>query len=191
MEGGVRVHVLPEVAALESIDVLSGSEVGAALSEIDSSSKNGRGKDVVDHSPAVTEHVCFRIEGAVSVLRAVHHFDRNNVNRYGRGDIRGSRIGANHCVFDGEAVEILETAIPLAETDGRRARGQLHMVRSGFKHRLGIENLGIDGFLRGSDAGTRQHKGCSQQTGYGKTSGHTLYTPGRLRETLLSRGIEG
>ena len=80
---GERVNIFPEVAALVGVDVLGGSEVGTALGEVDAGVKDGRGDDVVDHGLTVTEHVVLRIEGAIAVCRAVHHFDRDDVNRHG------------------------------------------------------------------------------------------------------------
>ena len=69
--------------------------------------------------------------------------------------------------------EIGEAAIPLHEIGGRRARGQFHMVRSSFEHRLGIEDVGIVGFLGESDTGTCQHEGRSNHAD-SKTFIHTL-----------------
>src|SRR6202165_6060384 len=93
MIASVCVNELPEVTALEGVDVLGGSEVGAALGEVDARVKDGRGNDVVDHGLAVTEHVALWIEGAITVGRAVHHFDRNDVYRHGGGGAALRRRG--------------------------------------------------------------------------------------------------
>ena len=101
-------------------------------------------------------------------------------------------FGSNHGVGDFLQGEIREAAVPLHEIGGRGARGQFHMVRSGFEHRLGIEDVGILGFLGESDTGACQHKGRSNQT---TLTAKRLFilcpAPERFEKSLLPTGKRG
>ena len=99
-------HVTPEVSALECINILSGPDVGHSYYER-SSPEQRRTFDPEKSTLSVTAGDLSRTDHSAAELEP----DGNDHNRNLGCDGTGSRIGSDHSVVEGTAIEF-ETAAP-------------------------------------------------------------------------------